>query len=64
MSHESHDEIELLNYDEILSQTPIQQPQEVTLRRPIKERRYAILDDYIIFLQEHEGDIGLIEVDC
>ncbi|RDX65984.1 hypothetical protein CR513_55302, partial [Mucuna pruriens] len=40
-----------------------QQPQEVSLRRSIKERRHAIPDDYIVFLLEHEDDIGLIEDD-
>ncbi|RDY08246.1 hypothetical protein CR513_07542, partial [Mucuna pruriens] len=54
------------DYDEVFPQTPIekpQQPQEVPLRRSIKERRHAILDNYIVFLQEHENDIGLIEDD-
>ena len=37
-----------------------QQPQsEVPLRRSIRERRSAIPDDYIVYLQEHEFDIGL-----
>ena len=37
-----------------------QQPQlEVPLRRSISERRSAISDDYIVYLQEHEFDIGL-----
>jgi len=35
----------------------------VSLRRSDKERRSAIPDDYIIFLQEHEDVIGLIEDD-
>ncbi|RDY04344.1 hypothetical protein CR513_11954, partial [Mucuna pruriens] len=35
----------------------------MSLRRSIRERRYAILDDYIVFLQEHKGDIGLTEDD-
>ncbi|RDX78877.1 hypothetical protein CR513_40780, partial [Mucuna pruriens] len=54
------------DYDEVLSQTPIkqpQQPQEVSLRRSIKKRRDAIPDDYIVFLQEHEDEIGLTEDD-
>ena len=33
------------------------------LRRSDRERRSAIPDDYIIFLQEHEDDIGLTEDD-
>ncbi|RDY07678.1 Copia protein, partial [Mucuna pruriens] len=54
------------DYDETLPQTPIeqpQQPQEMSLRRSIKERRHAIPDDYIVFLQENEDGIGLIEDD-
>ncbi|RDY13514.1 hypothetical protein CR513_01555, partial [Mucuna pruriens] len=52
------------DYDEVLPQTPIeqlQQPQEVSLRRSIRERRHAIPNDYIIFFQEHEDVIGLTE---
>jgi len=37
--------------NEVFPQIPIQQPQEVSLRRTIRERRSSILDDYIIFLQ-------------
>ncbi|RDY02721.1 hypothetical protein CR513_13791, partial [Mucuna pruriens] len=33
------------------------------MRKFIKERRHAIPDDYIVFLQEHEYDIGLTEDD-
>ncbi|RDY00767.1 hypothetical protein CR513_16005, partial [Mucuna pruriens] len=50
------------DYDEALPQPPIeqpQQPQQVSLRRSIKERRHAIPDDYIVFLQEHKDSIGL-----
>ncbi|RDY00724.1 hypothetical protein CR513_16055, partial [Mucuna pruriens] len=41
------------DYDEALPQTPIeqpQQPQQVSLRISIREKRYAIPDDYIVFL--------------
>ncbi|RDY06523.1 hypothetical protein CR513_09477, partial [Mucuna pruriens] len=54
------------NYDEILPQTPLeqpQQPQEVSLRRSIRERRHAIPDDYLVFHQEHEDGIGLTKDD-
>ncbi|RDX69972.1 hypothetical protein CR513_50844, partial [Mucuna pruriens] len=47
------------DYDGVLLQTPIeqpQQPQEVSLKRSIRERRHAIPDDYI-------DDIGLTEDD-
>ncbi|RDX78767.1 hypothetical protein CR513_40905, partial [Mucuna pruriens] len=43
------------DYDEVLPQTPIE--------RSIRERRHAIPDDYIVFLQEHEDDIGLTKDD-
>ena len=33
------------------------------LRRSTRERRNAIPDDYIVFLQEHEVDIGVMEDD-
>ncbi|RDY04246.1 hypothetical protein CR513_12064, partial [Mucuna pruriens] len=51
------------DYDKALPQTPIKQPQQVPLRRSIRERRHAILDDYIVFFQEHEDGIGLTEDD-
>ena len=38
-------------------------PQEVSLRRYIRERRSVIPDDYIVFLQEHEVDVNLVEDD-
>ncbi|CAJ2644109.1 unnamed protein product [Trifolium pratense] len=52
---------------EFLPQAPpivqTQQPQELPLRRSTRERKCPISDDYVIFLQEHEDDIGLIEDD-
>ena len=40
-----------------------QQPQEpqvqVSLRRSTRERRSTISNDYVIYLQEHEFDMGL-----
>ena len=33
------------------------------LRRSTRERRSAISDDYVVFLQEHEVDIGVVEDD-
>ena len=33
------------------------------LKRSTRERRSAILDDYVVFLQEHEVDIGVVEDD-
>ena len=35
----------------------------MSLRRFVREKRSSISYDYIIFLQEHENDIGLTEDD-
>ncbi|KAG8475050.1 hypothetical protein CXB51_031854 [Gossypium anomalum] len=48
----------------IVPEEQTQQPQEqVSLRRSTRERRNAIPDDYIVFLQEHEDDNGMMEDD-
>ena len=33
------------------------------LRRSTRERKSAVLDDYIVFLQEHDVEIGMVEDD-
>ena len=33
------------------------------LRRSIRERRKAISNDYVVFLQEHEDEISMMEDD-
>jgi len=35
----------------------------VSLRRSIRERTSAILDEYLVYLQAHEDDISLTEED-
>lgn len=40
-----------------------QKPQDPPLRRSTRERKSSISDDYVVFLQECEDDIGLIEED-
>ncbi|XXG71992.1 hypothetical protein AAC387_Pa07g1189 [Persea americana] len=48
----------------IVPEEQTQQPQEpVPLRRSTKERRNAIPDDFFVFLQEHEEEIGMVEND-
>jgi hypothetical protein len=43
---------------------PPQEPQEtVPLRRSTRERRSAISNDYIVFLQENKFNIGMMEDD-
>ena len=38
-------------------------PEPTPLRRSTRERRSALPDDYIVFLQEHEFEIGAVEDD-
>ncbi|KAG8498252.1 hypothetical protein CXB51_007407 [Gossypium anomalum] len=48
----------------IVPEEQTQQPQEqVPLRKSTRERRNAIPDDYIVFLQEHEDNNGMMEDD-
>ena len=65
-SPEHQDNVEQLpTQDEgIVPEEQTQQPQEqMPLRRSTRERRNAIPDDYIVFLQEHEDGIGVMEDD-
>lgn len=39
----------------------VEQPQEIALRRSQRERRSAISNDYVVYLQESEFDIGIIK---
>ena len=43
----------------------VETPQvQVPLRRSTRERRKAISDDYIVYLQKYEFDIGLEDDPC
>ena len=61
------DIVQVQDNTEVPSQAPpieqTQQPQEVPLRRSTRERRSAISDDFIVFLQEHDDGVGLTEED-
>ena len=49
---------------QVVLEEPTLQPQEpLPLRRSTREKKNAILDDYIVFLQEHDFDIGVMEDD-
>ncbi|KAL6315251.1 hypothetical protein AAG906_000330 [Vitis piasezkii] len=51
--------MELIQVHEEVTQQP-QEPQvQVPLRRSTKERRSTISDDYVVYLQENEFDMGL-----
>ena len=47
-----HEETNLQTFD-------IYEAQEIPLRRSQRERRSAILDDYMVYLQESDFDIGI-----
>ncbi|KAA8544260.1 hypothetical protein F0562_022272 [Nyssa sinensis] len=45
----------------VLEEETLPPPEPTPLRRSTRERRSAMPDDYIVFLQEHEFDIGAVE---
>ena len=47
----------------LLEEQTLPPPEPTPLRRYTRERRSAFPDDYIVFLQEHEFDIGAMEDD-
>ena len=47
----------------VLEEQTLLHPEPTPLRRSTRERRSAVPDDYIVFLQEHEFDIGVVEDD-
>ena len=50
--------------EDIVQEEQTQQPQEqMPLRRSTRDRRKAISDDYVVFLQEHEDEISMMEDD-
>ena len=47
----------------VLEEQTLPPPEPTPLMRSTRERRRALPDDYIVFLQEHEFDIGAVEDD-
>ena len=47
----------------ILEEQTLPPPKPTPLRRSTRERRSVVPYDYIVFLQEHEFDIGVVEDD-
>ncbi|KAK7276201.1 hypothetical protein RIF29_17337 [Crotalaria pallida] len=63
LEQDNVDEVPIQN-QVIVPEEQAQQPQEqMPLRRSTRERRNAISDDYVVFLQEHEDGIGMMEED-
>jgi transposase InsO family protein len=60
----NQDNVEAPPIQEIVPEEQPRAPLEsMPLRRSTREKRSAISDDYIVFLQEHEIDIGVMEDD-
>ena len=58
------DNVPSIQIQEIVPEEQTQQLQEpIPFRRSTRERRNAILGDYVVYLQEYEYDIGMVEDD-
>ena len=44
--------------DMVTNEQMVEEPQEVVLRRSQRKKRSAISDDYLVYLQESDFDIG------
>ncbi|RVX09023.1 Retrovirus-related Pol polyprotein from transposon TNT 1-94 [Vitis vinifera] len=51
--------IEPIQVHQEVTQQPQEPHEQVPLRRSTRERRSTISDDYVVYLQEHEFDMGL-----
>jgi hypothetical protein len=47
-----------LHNNMVTNEQMVEEPQEVALRRSQRERRSAISDEYVVYLQESDFDIG------
>jgi len=48
-----------INDHEVNNEPVVEQPQEIVLRRSQRERQFAISNDYVVYLQELENDLGI-----
>jgi len=44
--------VEQINDLEVNNEPVVEQPQEIVLRRSQREKKYAISNDYVVYLQE------------
>ena len=57
--NEQHNRVGSLPPENIAIENAVEPPQPVPLRRSQRERRPAITDDYVVYLQESDFDIGI-----
>ena len=60
---ENVQQLPIHNEVSVLEECTQQLQQPAPLRRSTRERRSATSDDFIVFLQEHEENIGIMEDD-
>nr|KYP66638.1 Retrovirus-related Pol polyprotein from transposon TNT 1-94 [Cajanus cajan] len=59
-NHEEQQTNDPITHNEVEVNEPIvEEPQQIALRRSQRERRSAIPNDYVIYLQESENDLGI-----
>jgi len=56
---EYNDEEQQINDHEVNNELVVEQPQEIKLRRSQREKRSAISNDYVVYLQESENDLSI-----
>jgi len=54
-----NDQEEQINDPEVNNEPVVEQPQEIVLRRSQREKRSAISNDYVVYLQESENDLSI-----
>ena len=52
------EEEQQINGHEVNNEPIVKQPQEIVLRRSQRERKSGISNDYVVYLQELENDLG------
>ena len=57
--NEQHNRVGSLPLENIAIENDVEPPQPAPLRRSQRERRPAITDDYVVYLQESDFDIGI-----
>nr|KYP40054.1 Retrovirus-related Pol polyprotein from transposon TNT 1-94 [Cajanus cajan] len=59
-NHEEQQTNDPITHNEVEVNEPIvEEPQQIALRRSQRERRSAIPNDYVVYLQESENDLGI-----
>ena len=55
----NNQEQQQINDPEVDNEPIVEQPQEIVLRRSHRDRKSAISNDYVVYLQESENDLSI-----